>query len=438
MNESENSVILIGDLGFGDAGKGSITDYLAREYPVHTVVRYNGGAQASHSVFTPDGKHHKFAQFGSASFVPGTKTHLSRFMFVDPLSMLKEERHLKEVGVTDIFERTSVDRDAVVITPFHQAVNRLKELARGKDRHGTVGMGVSETAYDLENFPGGSLTFGDLLKRDVVRKKLRVLREIQLNKLSDFKENLISLEGALPDLFTLEQPRMQSYIIDCAELYFYAASLIKIVDRDYMKKILHNPGVTVFEGAQGVLLDQKFGFLPYITKSNTTFENADKLLSEQDYKENIKRLGLVRVFPTRHGPGPFVTEDPELTQKFPDPENLENQWQGKFRVGFFDLLATGYALEIINGVDGLVISCLDQLEDYPKKLVCESYKLNDNQITKIEYQEGISKLLKECMPVYKDYSHLNPREYAFSIASDLSTPLSILSFGPDAKSKVRI
>ena len=67
--------------------------------PVRTVVRFNGGAQAAHNVVTADGRHHTFAQFGSGSFTPGVRTHLSRFMLVDPLALAAEAAHLASVGV---------------------------------------------------------------------------------------------------------------------------------------------------------------------------------------------------------------------------------------------------------------------------------------------------------------------------------------------------
>ena len=135
--------VIVVDLGYGDAGKGTVVDWLcarrgAAPRVPRTVVRFNGGAQAAHNVVTPDGRHHTFAQFGSGMFTPGVRTHLSRFMLVDPLALASEAAHLADVGVPDALDRLSVHRDALLSTPFHRAANRARERARRAARHGGV------------------------------------------------------------------------------------------------------------------------------------------------------------------------------------------------------------------------------------------------------------------------------------------------------------
>ena len=116
------------------------------------MVRFNGGAQAAHNVITSDGRYHAFAQFGSGTFTPGVRTHLSRFVLVDPLALAAEAAHLASVGVGDALDRLTVDRDTLMTTPYHRLANQARERARGAARHGSCGMGIGETAnYALEH-----------------------------------------------------------------------------------------------------------------------------------------------------------------------------------------------------------------------------------------------------------------------------------------------
>jgi adenylosuccinate synthase len=87
-----NHVIVV-DLGYGDAGKGSVVDWRCSaegSRRVRTVVRFNGGAQAAYNVVTLDGRCQAFAQFGVGTLTPGVRTHLSRFVLVDPLAQSAE------------------------------------------------------------------------------------------------------------------------------------------------------------------------------------------------------------------------------------------------------------------------------------------------------------------------------------------------------------
>ena len=114
------------DLGYGDAGKGTVVDALCASGPVTAVIRFNGGAQAAHNVITPQGRHHTFAQFGSGTF-QGVPTHLSRFVVVDPLALAAEA-----AALGNPFHLLTVDGDALLATPWHRAANRDRERRRAQ------------------------------------------------------------------------------------------------------------------------------------------------------------------------------------------------------------------------------------------------------------------------------------------------------------------
>ncbi|WP_344449335.1 adenylosuccinate synthetase [Actinocorallia aurantiaca] len=388
------------DLGFGDSGKGTVVDRLCAQGSARAVVRFNGGAQAAHNVVTVDGRHHTFAQFGSGTFTPGVRTHLSRFMLVDPLALAAEAAHLRSLGVPDAFDRLTVDASALLTTPYHRAVNRARELARGDGRHGSCGMGVGETAaYALRHAEAPRV--GDCRSPLRLRKVLRRVREWAL------------------DLFpAVDVPPVD----DCAEAFLAFGAGVRIVGGEFLPRLLRE-GPAVFEGAQGVLLDEWHGFHPYTTWSTTTFANALELLEGAD----ALRLGVVRKYLTRHGPGPFVTEDPELD--LPEPHNAHGDWQGGFRVGHFDAVALRYALDVVGGVDGLAVTHLDA----PPVRMCGSYDSMERiplYTNDLEAQERLTRRLMQARPLY-DGMVTGPED----IGRALDTPVLLESYGPTSADK---
>jgi adenylosuccinate synthase len=453
MNKNQSNAILIADLGYGDAGKGSIIDALARETGAHTVVRYNGGAQAAHNVITPDGRQHTFSQFGSASFVPGVRTHLSRYMIVHPFAMLAEERHLHGLGVRDAFARTSIERGALVISPFQQAANRLKEIARGAARHGSCGLGIGETMADWLAYGSEMLFAGDLADPDRVRQKLARIREIKLAQLEPLLPALRGETLAQEELNTLYDPNLTAL---CADVFAHFASQVQCVEPDALAKILNQPGTTLFEGAQGVLLDEWWGFFPYNTWSTLTYQNADTLLDENGFGGARLKLGLLRGYATRHGAGPFVSEDAAMTTAIPDLHNVDNPWQRAFRVGPLDLLALRYALRVCGAVDALAVSCLDRMEGLEDWRVCTAYHYpgpaaeldgafeHDGQRvsairlpadpTDLAQQEWLTRRLAAMQPVYESWPH-SRSAYLSQLEAALGLPIAITSDGPTARDK---
>jgi adenylosuccinate synthase len=446
----EKQAIIVTDLTYGDAGKGSVIDYLARTHDAHTVVRFNGGAQAAHNVIAPEGLHHTFAQFGSGTFVPGTKTHLSRFMMVNPLSMFSEEEHLHGLGIENIFERTSVDEQALITTPFHIAANRLWEISRGNGRHGSCGMGIGETMSAFLEFGDQVVMAKDLLEPGTMQQKLEFMREVKWRSIENVVRNIPNSDQVKRELAVFSDPELIPTLI---EVYQYFTNQVKITDEGYWKKLLNQPGTILFEGAQGVLLDEYYGFHPYTTWSTTTFQNALTLLSEADYQDPIIKLGLFRGYTTRHGAGPFMTEDKELTKKVPDMHNGLNAWQRDFRVGYFDMVAAKYAVELTKP-DQLGFTCLDRLAEIDDWKVAQSYFLDGQEISQLPIknnpkdmavQEELTNKLLQVKPNYSSFqsqkydSHAEALTgYLNGIEDELNVPISLWSVGPKAGDKIPI
>lgn len=458
MSRPNDPALVVVDLGFGDAGKGTVTDFLVRHHRAHTVVRFNGGAQAGHNVVLADGRHHTFAHFGAGTFVPGTRTHLSRQVVIHPTALLVEAHHLATKSVTDALDRVTASEAALVTTPFQQAANRLRELARGDGRHGSCGVGVGETMAD-------ALAWGDDAPRarDLVAHPTslaRKLREVQRRKREELGEVLRSLAGepaAEPERRVLEDPGV---IRDWIEAIAPLRGRGFVVPDDHLSSLLRQPGAVVFEGAQGVLIDEWRGFHPYTTWSTCTFDNALELLREHGPEREITRIGLTRTYAVRHGPGPFPTETPSLARFLDEPHNGTGPWQGAFRVGWLDLVLLRYALEVCGGADTLALTHLDALAKLGGLRACRAYRAPKHagdqlfrrapsepaEVTAIRpgpfrdlaYQERLSReLLNGAVPVYEDLPRSgDPREAAIRwVGEELGVPVGLVSEGPRAEDK---
>lgn len=343
--------IIVVDLGFGDAGKGTMIDALAKEHPSsRTVVRFNGGCQAAHHVVHDDGTSHTFSQFGSATF-RGLRTHLTRDVLFQPIVAKMEAEVLTEKLGFDPMVLLTVHKDAKVTTNLHGYINRLREANRGDDKHGSCGYGIGETmSWNLTN-PELTIYASDLVNVDLIYRKLKMMAKHLINVILneawhhstvELRENIISLcnDDSLHQI-------AQAMII-CQD---------NVVDNDFEKSLLARDGVLLLEGAQGVLLDEHYGFHPHTTWSTTTFDNALNFLKY--YDGEVLKLGVTRAYTTRHGNGPFPTYSEELTKSVQDDTNPWNANQGAFKVGKLDLVLLKYAVKIAKP-DMLAVTCLDR------------------------------------------------------------------------------
>jgi adenylosuccinate synthase len=360
------------DLGFGDCGKGLITDFLVRRSGAKLVVRYNGGAQAGHNVVTPEGRHHTFAQFGAASFVPQVRTFLSRHVVVHPTALLVEARVLGEKGLSAPLERVRISEQARITTPFHQAGGRIRELARGAARHGTCGVGVGETVKDAWEFPDESIVAGDLRSAATLRRKLKQIRERKHGELKYLGAEVVDRDSLVRELTVFES---DTIIDDWIE---QAASLSRrglIVSDLTLRAWLAENQTAVFEGAQGALLDEWCGFHPFTSWSTCTAANATELLAESAPDACVERIGVLRAHIVRHGPGPLPTKTVAFRDAVFD-HNCHNTWQGPLRYGWFDAVLARYALDIVGGVDTLAITHLDAVPRMPTWKACGAYRVD--------------------------------------------------------------
>lgn len=395
------------------------TRELAASGRLTLIVRHSGGAQAAHAVQDPDGRSHVFQQFGAGSFVPGVRTYLSEFMLVNPLTLFWEAEKLRAAGVGDALSRLIVHPDALVTTPWHMAANRHKEQQRGANRHGSCGLGIGETVAESLARPGDALRVRYLLNPDKLRERLHEHRARK------YAEN-----PAMPT--DPDDDELEAWITLCQGLL----GTITLADRSFLKRHLNRAdSATIFEGSQGVLLDEWRGFHPYTTWSTVTTAHAFKLL--EGTEPDVISLGVIRGYATRHGAGPFPTEDAALTVALPDETNPDNPWQGQLRVGWPDLELLRYGLSVAGRIDALAVTCLDRMEAIGEWKVATGYEnltLAPGPFTDLTYQEALTEQLKTARPCYRSWAG-SPEAHARDLATSLGVPLSLTSWGKTANEK---
>lgn len=354
------AIVTVG-LGFGDEGKGMVIQHLSEAHDADLVVRYSGGYQAGHNVVLPDGRKHTFSQFGAGT-LSGVPTYLGPQVIVDPLAMHREAVALQHLTGYTPYADLVVHPDCLVATHYHRVLNRARELVRGSRAHGSCGLGIGAVREDFIHHGRDCLTIEDLhgSSRQVFRK-LDLLRQRAMVALDDLD---------LPDDFRDE------VVEDCFDVSI--ASVVNILAARAQsvclaaKPNLRNASLVLFEGAQGTLLDQWYGFHPHTTWSDVTVNPAYDLIDAAGSFDEVLTLGVTRAFTTRHGAGPLPTFDADLTRRLVDPSNPEGKFQSAFRTGWLDLVLADYAAEI-NNIDAVALTWLDQFERSGGR-VCESYE----------------------------------------------------------------
>jgi adenylosuccinate synthase len=439
-------IYMIAGLGFGDEGKGTITEYLTVREGAHTIVRYNGGAQAAHNVVLEDGRHHTFSQFGSGTLT-GAATHLSRFMIIDPVALRNEASALSDLGVSNPFELLTVERGAPLITPYQKGANRLRELLRGSGKHGSCGAGVGETVSDHLTYGEAVPKIEDLFDRVILGDKISFIRDLKMKEFT--QKNLFEIDES-SDRKMFEAFKLLTMPVNTVlDLWQDVASNIRLVDKDHLQKVIDSDsrGSIIFEGAQGVLLDQTWGFHPHTTWTDITFDNADALLNDLRNIDKVEKIGVIRTYMTRHGTGPFPTEIRGNGTVEGEKFNRHHDWQGGFRVGWFDMMLFQYALDVIGPIDSLALTHIDYLPNLRK--MCVSYDstssglhefMADGRLTKredgdLEYQERLGKAIER---MGTKYNYWPVNDNFVDVLEDIaSIKVSILSRGPTRQDKLR-
>jgi adenylosuccinate synthase len=412
----KRAIITVG-LGFGDEGKGATVDFLTRQYEAELVVRYCGGSQAGHNVQLPDGRRHTFSQFGAGTLVELARrphTYLGPNVVIDPPALLREAQHLAELGVDDPLGLVTIHPQCLVTTPWLKLLNQLRETARGDQRHGSCGQGVGEARHYWLKYGTDSVFAADLPEIQVLRAKLELQRQRALLEVQDLVDRVRN------DLLSeLEIWKLNAE--DAAYELNEAAREGVAINHEFP-----DFETAIFEGAQGVLLDEYRGFHPHTTWNTVTPHHAWELVHQMEV-EAVAVLGVTRAYTTRHGDGPLPTFSRALTARLHDTGNPWNRWQGSLRCGWLDCVLLRYAAEVAGPLDGMVVNHLDQVGE-SDWLLCDSYRSatpSPSSAPQLSWQGRLTQELLRAEPVLSPATPCDIVRCLGAIA-----PVVLTGFGP--------
>ncbi len=412
----KRAIITVG-LGFGDEGKGATVDALTRQFEADLVVRYCGGSQAGHNVQLPDGRRHTFSQFGAGTLA-GTparpRTYLGPQVIIDPPGLAREAEHLATLGVSDPAHLLTIHPRCLVTTPWLKILNHLRELSRGDAKHGSCGQGIGEArSYWLKH--GQDAVFAsDLRQPAILRNKLEIQRQRVLLECQDLVERVSG--DALRELGLWDR-----YTEDAVDELRASVPDGVIIDAE-----IPSCRMAIFEGAQGVLLDEYRGFHPHTTWNTVTPYHAWELIRQMDV-EAVAVLGVTRAYSTRHGEGPLPTFDADLTAQLSDVGNPWNRWQGTMRSGWLDLPLLRYAAAACGPLDGIAVNHLDQVDEKGWK-ICESYRNLTLSLAEAPNLAWQSRLTQELRTAEPELTPITPDGIVNAL--NAIAPVTITSIGP--------
>ncbi len=416
--------VLLG-LQWGDEGKGKIVDLLAPKYDV--VARFQGGPNAGHTLLV-GGKQYVLHTLPSGMIHSNVQNVIGSGMVVDPLMLKDEINTLKQDGVFNP-EQLKISRFAHLILPSHRALDAAYENKNGEQKIGSTLKGIGPAYMDKMGRSG--LRIGDALASDF-DEKYQGLKQKHKTKLAQLEYN-VEVEDH-DWLEALEELRS-----------------LNIMDTEqYLNEQIDQGNNVLAEGAQGSLLDISFGTYPFVTSSNT-LTGATSLGLGIPPQRISNVYGVFKAYTTRVGKGPFPTElDGEIGDKIKEKGNEFGSTTGRpRRCGWLDLESLRYSV-MLNGVDRLMVTKADVLDELDNIQVCTKYQTDhggDVSFSALLFEEnGAQPIYKEFegwkndITNIKSYSELPQKlkEYLDYIEDYLQVPLKMISTGPERSKTIEL
>ncbi len=415
-----STVVIIGTQ-WGDEGKGKIVDYLAQQ--ADTVVRFQGGSNAGHTVAVND-EEYKLRLLPSGILYKGTHCVIGNGVVVDPQCMLEEMDAMTARGIDVSGIRLS--NRAHVVLPYHKIIDGLGDEGRGENKIGTTKRGIGPCYIDRDDRIG--IRVCDLIDRDEFAKKLKEILPVKNLILEKIYNHVPLNYDEILNEYNGYAERLKPYVCDTIAL------LNEEIDAN--RKIL-------FEGAQATMLDIDYGTYPYVTASHPISSGVGVGAGVAPKKID-KVVGVVKAYCTRVGEGPFPTEQlNEIGDKLRDAGHEYGTVTGRpRRTGWLDACVVRYA-GLLSGIDYMAVTRLDILDNFDEIKICVGYKFEGKELNEMP---ASLKVLGAVEPVYetfdgwktdiskiRNYDDLpnNAKKYLQRMAEVTNIKIGIVSVGPN-------
>jgi adenylosuccinate synthase len=316
--------------------------------------------------------------------------------------------------------------------PYHKLLEGAYEMAKGDSKTYTTGRGISPTYADKVSYNG--IRIADLINWKSFQEKLKVQLKMKNAVLNSF------------GIKSLKQKDLEKEY----EKYRRAIKPFVLETFGIINDAVDNDKDVLFEGAQGMFLDNDWGIYPYVTASTIVSGGLTQGAGIPPQKiDNV--LGVAKAYTTRVGHGPFPTEQLNgVGEKLREVGNEFGATTGrKRRCGWLDLELLRFAAKI-NGFNEFAITKLDILDNFPEIKVATHYKYNGR---KINYEDLALIDMEKIKPVYKTFKGWNKptigitefkdlpneaRDYVKFIEKELNVPITFVSTGSKRNETIRL
>jgi adenylosuccinate synthase len=416
-------------LQWGDEGKGKIIDILAKDYDI--IARYQGGGNAGHTLIIGDEKF-IFHLIPSGILHQDKKCVIGNGIVFDPKLFLEEIEGLAKKNI-DVTGNLFISDRAHVVFPYHKKLDLLQEKQKGNSMIGTTGRGIGPCYTDKISRDG--IRVAELLDKEHFKDKLqKTVEEKNRIFVKLYDDEPVSWEEIYEE-YCRYADKIAPFVCDTVDL---------------MARAINDNKSILFEGAQGALLDVDFGTYPFTTSSNTTSGGISSGIGVSP-KQIHNIIGITKAYTTRVGSGPFPTEvDGEEGEHIRKKGGEFGSTTGRpRRCGWFDAVAIQHSVRI-SGVDSLIVTKLDVLDDQKTIKVCTGYKYNETLYNTFPADIDI---LNNCEPVYEEVPGWNEdttsirsaeklpekaRDYIKTIEEIVGVKVKMISVGPERSQIISI